>query len=458
MKNKLLKLLTLLLFISFGFLKGNLYGFYSITLPSGKYNVTYSYLGYEDKTIYVDLESDQRMDIELSDAASMLEEVTVVAKEKDQNISSTEMSTVNLKIQSIKKIPALFGEVDIIKAIQLLPGVKSLGEGTSGFYVRGGNADQNLVLLDEAPLYNASHLLGFFSSFNPDAIKDMNLYKGAISPKYGGRLSSVLDVRMKEGNSKKFGGAAGIGSIMTRLALEAPIGEKGSFMVAGRRSYLDVMAKAYLKTLPKEKRFVDDFTFYFYDLNAKGNYRLGENDRIFISGYLGRDVIAQPDVGFNVDFGNRTTTLRWNHIFNPKLFSNLSFYYSKYDYGLGIKQGLLDIDWIASLEELSGKADFNYYLSPKHTLRFGAQAIHHDLNPGEIDVSEADSVISAITIPNAKSLENAIYISDEWEVNDKLKIDFGVRGSSLHNLGPQTHVNMDEEYVTTDTTSYKKGF
>ena len=436
----------------------NVYGFYSLTIPKGTYQIVFSYLGFEDKTIAVTLDQNIRQDIDLVEAGELISEITIVAEEKDKNVQSTEMSRVTVDVETVKQIPALFGEVDIIKAIQLLPGVKTVGEGTSGFYVRGGNADQNLVLLDEAPLYNASHLMGFFSSFNPDAIKDMNLYKGAIAPRYGGRLSSVLDVRMKEGNSKKIAGAAGIGSIMTRLSLEAPIGKKGSFMVAGRRSYLDIMAKAYLKTLPEEKRFIDDFTFYFYDLNAKGNYRLGENDRIFISGYLGRDIIAEPDFGFDVDFGNQTTTLRWNHIFSPKLFSNISAYYSKYDYALGITQALQKISWKASLEELSGKADFTYYLSPKHTLRFGAQAIQHDLNPGDVTVSEKDSVIATLNIDNNKSLENAIYISDEWEMNDKIKVDFGVRASSLHNLGPQTHINMDEEYVITDSTKYEKGF
>ena len=436
----------------------NLYGFYSITLPAGNYNITYSYLGYQDKTIPVDLKSDQRLDIEMSEDMAVLEEIVVLAKEKNENVTSTEMSVVNLKVEAIKKLPALFGEVDIIKAIQLLPGVKSMGEGTSGFYVRGGNADQNLVLLDEAPIYNASHLMGFFSSFNPDAIKDMNLYKGAIAPRYGGRLSSVLDIRMKEGNSKKIGGAAGIGSIMSRLALEAPLGKKGSFMVAGRRSYLDVMAKAYQKTRPKEKRTTSDFTFYFYDLNLKANYELGENDRLFVSGYLGRDVIVEPELGLDVEFGNQTTTLRWNHIFNPKLFSNLSFYYSKYDYALGIEQDLQNVNWKASLEELSGKADFTYYLSPKHTLQFGAQAIQHDLNPGDVDVFESDSLLATLDIVNNKSLENAIYLGDEWEINNQLKVNFGLRASSLHNLGPQTHINIDEEYVITDSTKYEKGF
>jgi len=432
----------------------NLYGYYSTTLPKGNYTVTFSYVGYEDQTISIDLNSDTRKDIEMSSSQNMISEVTVLGEKKDENLTSTEMSSVNLDVEVVKKLPALFGEVDIIKAIQLLPGVKSIGEGTSGFYVRGGNADQNLVLLDEAPIYNSSHLLGFFSSFNPDAIKDMQLYKGAISSRYGGRLSSVLDIRMKEGNSKKFKGAAGIGTLMSRLALEAPIRDKGSFIVSGRRSYLDIVAKAYLAAKDGESQ---DFTFYFYDLNAKGNYRINENNRLFVSGYFGRDVIADPVSGFKISWGNRTSTIRWNHIFTPRLFSNLTFYYSEYDYGLGIIDGISDIDWKANLEEISGKADFTYYATPKHTMQFGAQSIRHDLRPGNITFLENDELLFDYNIDKARSIENAIYVEDELEINDQLKINIGLRGSSLHNVGPQTHVNMDENFVTTDTSKYDKG-
>ena len=432
----------------------NLYGFYSTTLPKGSYTVTFSYVGYEDQVISIDLNSDTRKDIEMVNSENMISEVTVLGEKKDENLTSTEMSSVNLDVEVVKKLPALFGEVDIIKAIQLLPGVKSLGEGTSGFYVRGGNADQNLILLDEAPIYNASHLLGFFSSFNPDAIKDMELYKGAISSRYGGRLSSVLDIRMKEGNSKKFKGAAGIGSLMSRLALEAPIGKNGSFIVSGRRSYLDIVAKMYLALARGEKQ---DFTFYFYDLNAKGNYRINENNRLFVSGYFGRDVIADPESGFDVSWGNQTSTLRWNHIFTPRLFSNLTFYYSKYDYGLGILDELNDIDWKASLEEISGKADFTYYATPKHTMQFGVQSIRHDLLPGNITFLEDKELLFDYNIDKARTIENAVYVEDEWEINDQLKVNIGLRGSSIHNVGPQTHVNMDENFVTTDTSKYEKG-
>lgn len=431
----------------------NLYGFYSITLPSGDYEIVFSYLGYEDLKLNIKLDEDLRQDVELSSSENLISEIVISAEELDQNVTSTQMSVAKIDVEAVKKIPALFGEVDIIKAIQLLPGVKSIGEGTSGFYVRGGNADQNLVLLDEAPIYNASHMLGFFSSFNPDAIKDMQLYKGAISSRYGGRLSSVLDIRMKEGNSKKFGGSAGIGTMMSRLSLEAPLGDQGSFIVSGRRSYLDVVGKAFQAI--KGDTSNQDSQFYFYDLNAKGNYRLGENDRLFLSGYFGRDVFKSGD--FKMGYGNKTATLRYNHIFSPKLFSNLSLYYSDYDYSLGIVDEISDIDWAARLMEYSLKADLTAYLSPQHTLHFGLQSISHSLDPGNITVIENGELLSDFKIENAKSLENAIYVADEWEINDALKMEIGLRASSLHNLGPHEQYNFDSDYELTDTTQFKKG-
>jgi len=434
----------------------NVYGYYSITLPEGNYNMTYSYLGYEDQTVQISLVSDVRKDIELASKMNTMDEITIVAEEKDKNVESIEMSKIKIDIEAVKKMPALFGEVDVIKTIQLLPGVKSIGEGTSGFYVRGGNADQNLVLLDEAPIYNASHLLGFFSSFNPDAIKDMQLSKGAIDARYGGRLSSVLDIRMKEGNSKSFAGAGGIGSIMSRLAIEAPLGEKGSFIISGRRSYLDLMAKLFL-AIKGDDEMNGDFTFYFYDLNAKGNYRLGDNDRLFASGYFGRDVMADPNDGFDLSWGNQTSTIRWNHIFSPKLFSNLTFYYSKYDYGLGVKDGISNIDWDSSLSEYSVKADFTYYPSPKHNLEMGFQSIAHQLQPGHITLEEEGELVSDFKIEKANSIENALYLSDEYTVNDKLSLKFGLRLSSLHNVGTRTHVPMDENYNELDSVFYDGG-
>lgn len=432
----------------------NLYGFYSLTLPVGSYELVYSYIGFEDRVEQITLDKDKRIDIELVESSSMLSEVTITAEEVDENVESTQMSRVNVDIEVVKRMPALFGEVDVIKAIQLIPGVKALGEGTSGFYVRGGNADQNLVLLDEAPIYNASHLLGFFSSFNPDAIKDMQLFKGGIPARYGGRLSSVLDIRMKEGNSKKFGGTAGLGSIMSRLALEAPLGERGSFIVSGRRSYVDVMAKLY-NTIKGGNEANGSNKFYFYDLNAKGNYTINDNNRIMLSGYFGRDIIKIDD--FGVAWGNKTATARWNHIFSPKLFSNLTFYFSDYDYFLKIDDPGNDIKWNSRLQEFSLKADFTSYLSPSNTLQFGAQSIRHELRPGNIEVFSQNELITDFKIDKNQSLENAIYMNDEIKVNDDLTINAGLRLSSLHNIGPQKHVNMDEDFQTIDTSKYDGG-
>lgn len=435
----------------------NVYGFYSITLPKGDYKISFGYVGFETQTKAINLTADQRLDIDLKTTESLIEEITITAEEVNENVESINMSKIKVDVEAVKKMPALFGEVDIIKAIQLLPGVKSMGEGTSGFYVRGGNADQNLVLLDEAPIYNASHLLGFFSSFNPDAIKDMQLSKGAISSKYGGRLSSVLDIRMKEGNSKHFGGSAGIGTIMSRLSLESPIGENGSLIISGRRSYLDLFAKGYQALRGNTEN--NDFQFYFYDLNAKGNYRISENDRIFVSGYFGRDVIEEGgDQALAINWGNKTGTVRWNHIFSPRLFSNLTVYSSSYDYRLGFDDEVSDIVWNSNLAETSFKADFTSFLSPKHTLNFGLQTIKHGLQPGDIRIFEQDTISTEFIVENANTLENAIYIASELSIGSATKLQLGIRGSSLHNLGPHTHYTNDENGKVSDTTTYEKNF
>ncbi|MBX2814403.1 MAG: TonB-dependent receptor [Saprospiraceae bacterium] len=428
----------------------NVYGFYSITLPLGTYEVSYSYLGYDEVIHRIDLQRDIRMDVELMPSMQTMTEVVVVAEDADEHIKAVGMSTDKVDVEAVKKIPALMGEVDIIKAIQLLPGVKSIGEGTSGFYVRGGNADQNLVLLDEAPIYNASHVLGFFSAFNPDAIKDMELYKGAMPARFGGRLSSVLDIRMKEGNSKKFGGSAGIGTLMSRLSLEAPIGTSGSFILSGRRSYLDVLARPFMKNSE------DDFTFYFYDINAKGNYRINENNRLFVSGYFGRDVLVVPADNFDVRWGNKTGTVRWNHIFSPKLFANFTTYYSQYDYGLLIDD-LQKFSWNAVLEEVSMKADFSAYPNPNTALEFGGQIIRHHIQPGKIRVEDTENAISEVTIEEANSIESAAYVSVEINATPKLTTQIGLRVSSLHNIGPHTHYATNSNAEILDSSTYGKG-
>ena len=309
----------------------NVYGFYSITLPAGNYNVTYRYVGFNDVNKLIELTKDIRMDHELSSAEKQLEEVIITGDAIDKNVMSIEMSTAELDIKAIEKLPAFAGEVDIIKSIQLLPGVSTVGEGASGFNVRGGSVGQNLVLLDEAPVYQTSHMLGFFSVFNPDAVSDVKLYKGGIPAQYGGRLSSILDVRMKEGNNKEYDITGGIGTIFSRLAVEGPIKkDKSSFIIAARRSYGDVLAKLFTDALKPGS------ALYFYDLTAKTNFKINENNKIYLSGYFGRDVFKFTKYQ-GLDWGNSTATFRWNHLYGNRLFSNYTMFYSNYDYGLSLR-------------------------------------------------------------------------------------------------------------------------
>ncbi|MEO1516088.1 MAG: TonB-dependent receptor [Bacteroidota bacterium] len=429
----------------------NLYGFYSLTVPKGTHRFVFAYLGYQDQAMELEMGQSITKDIELGSASIQMEEVVVKAEKEDQHIEEVGMSQVTLNIQSIKKMPALLGEVDVIKAIQLLPGVQTVGEGTSGFYVRGGNVDQNLVLLDEAPVYNVSHLLGFFSVFNPDAVKDMKLYKGGIPSQYGGRLSSVVDIRMKEGNAKRFSGSAGIGSISSRLNLEAPIAkEKGSFMVAGRRTYVDMFLKLSSDTsLNRSKLF-------FYDLNSKVNFKLNDKNRIYLSGYFGRDVFDQSEE-FRIDWGNRTGTLRWNHVFHPKLFSNLTYYYSEFDYFLGEPTGVDAFEWKSELKDHGFKLDFTAFASPENTLRFGVQSIFHIIQPGFARGLGEETIFNELRLDRQRSLENAIYISNEQSIGDRLKLNYGLRFSSFHNIGTQTVWNFDEEFEAVDSSFHGGG-
>jgi len=319
----------------------NVYGFYSLSLPTGTYDLIYSSIGFTPRNKTIELTSNQNIDIELDISELQLKLVTISAKKDGQDHASTEMSIEKMDIKLIKKLPQVLGEADILRTIQLLPGVSSVGEGAGGFNVRGGGIDQNLVLLDEATVYNSSHLFGFFSVFNADAIKDIKLYKGGVPARYGGRLSSVMDVRQKDGNSKKFSGVGGIGLLASRLTLEIPvIKNKSSLLISGRRSYMDL----FLKASPDFR----DNELYFYDLNVKANYKINKNNRVFLSGYIGQDVFQIGDL-VKTGWGNATLALRWNHLFNEKLFSNLTTIYSKYDYSLGTPTGALAFDWKSSI-------------------------------------------------------------------------------------------------------------
>jgi hypothetical protein len=427
----------------------NVYGFYSLTLPSGDYNIDFSYIGYEPIQKQLSFNKDISMNVVLAESSKTIDEVVVVAERKNENIIKTEMSTVKLQAKEIKKIPALMGEIDVIKTLQLLPGVQSTGEGFSGFNVRGGSPDQNLILFDEATVYNASHLMGFFSVFNNDAVKDLKLYKGDIPAEYGGRLSSLLDIRMKEGNQKKFEATGGLGTISSRLTLETPIiKDKWSILVAGRRTYADLFL------LLASDDALKSTQLYFYDLNLKTNYKINDKNRVFFSAYFGRDVFKFGDA-YSFDWGNKTVTTRWNHLFSDKLFSNFSFIYSRYDYKMQMGTQSLGSKWISNLEDFKLKANFNYYPNPRNTIKFGFEIIHHHIIPG-VAKSTNETSSNTISVPDSRALEYGLYISNEHKLTDKLAVNYGLRGSMFQNMGDATLYDFDENYETIDSTVYDK--
>ncbi len=430
----------------------NSYGFYSLSLPPGEYTLRFSYVGYQNLEIKQKFEQNITLDIKLKTASQVLKEFEVTAKRSDENVKAPEMSVVKMDVKSINKIPALMGEVDIIKAIQLLPGVQSTSEGSSGFSVRGGSPDQNLILLDEATVYNPSHFLGFFSVFNNDAIKDVKLYKGDLPAEYGGRLSSVLDVRMKDGNSNHYAGTGGIGLISSRLTLEGPIvKDKAAFIVSGRRTYADLFLP-----LSKDEN-VRKSKLYFYDLNAKLNYMFNENNRLYLSGYFGRDVFKNQFAYMKI--GNGTATARWNHLFSPKLFSNFTTIYSNYDYNLGTESenDANSFVWTSNLQDIKFKADFTYYLNPNNTLRFGLSSTYHIFNPGAARGTSANSLFTEYALPRNYALESGIYLSNEQNIGSRLTLNYGLRFSLFQNIGPGTVYHYDALFNLQDSSVYKKG-
>lgn len=435
----------------------NEYGFYSLTIPQGTYHIITQYVGYLADTFTVDLSQNTAHNISLKDAASEIQVVVVSATKENAHVTDAEMGTEKLDIKELNKIPVLFGEKDILKTIQLLPGIQANGEGNGGFTVRGGAADQNLILLDEAPVYNASHLLGFFSTFNSDAIKDMTVYKGTEPAQYGGRLSSVLDVRMKEGNNKSYEADGSIGLISSKLSVEGPIvKDKGSFFVSGRRTYADLFTK--LSSNEKTKQS----SLYFYDLNAKANYHIGEKDVLFLSGYFGRDHLGLAD-NFGINWGNGTATLRWNHIVNSKLFSNTSFIFSDYDFTLDIESVGARFDINSHIRDYNVKQEFQYSPNTKHLLRFGFNTIYHIITPGKVTPKDTSSSIISLALQNRYSWENAIYASDDWKVATWLNINVGVRLSTFSVLGSGDFYILDNTanvlggHDVVDTASYKNG-
>ncbi len=413
----------------------NEYGFYNLSLPPGKRTISFSYMGYATLEKEVELTSSTVLSVELAENLETLEQVIVSAEANNarKRIQTPQMSVTSLSANTIKKAPVVLGEVDILKTITLLPGITSAGEGASGFNVRGGAADQNLVLLDEATIYNTSHLFGFFSVFNADAIKDIKLYKGGMPAKFGGRVASVLDVRQKDGNSKEFHVNGGIGLISSRLMAEGPIKKDvGSFLVAGRSSYVNL----FLKLAGEEN------TVGFYDLNTKLSYKLNENNKLFLSGYFGKDTFTLGDA-LKSNYGNISFNLRWNHLFNENLFSNLSLIYSKYDFVLGFET--TGFEWVSAIDTFNVKYDFNYLVNNKLKLNFGAHANSYVFNPGEINITSDDSSFNETQLDKKRAFEPSVYLEADQAVTNKLSLRYGFRVSSFFRQGQQTFDSYEND-------------
>ncbi|WP_271782093.1 TonB-dependent receptor [Aquimarina algiphila] len=409
----------------------NDYGFYSINLEKGNHQVEISYLGYKTirKEIFID--ANKKIDFDLAEELAELDEIVISSNKARKKIQSTEMSVVSLKGETIKKLPAILGEPDVLKSLQLLPGVSSVNEASSGFNVRGGSVDQNLILLDDATIYNASHLFGFFSVFNSSAIKNAKLYKGGIPSIYGGRLSSVLDIKQKEGNTKKFGGEAGIGLISAKALIEGPIlkGDKeeasGSYMLAGRRSYIDLFTF-----------LTDDFkdsSLFFYDFNLKANYDINKNNRLFLSGYFGRDKF-ELDGLLGTLWGNTSGSLRWTSVLNEKLFLQTSAIFSNYDYNLDNLRTGSEFRWKSSISNYNLKPRLTWFINNNNTLKTGLDFTYYNFKPGKISSLNGSS-INAEEFSDKFGLENGIYIDLKQNISDKLSLQYGVRWSNFSRLG-----------------------
>lgn len=427
----------------------NEYGFYSLTLPAGNHRLRFSSMGYQNETLAINLQQDKKYNLALLSSEEQLQEVVVTDNRKATNIRKAEMSVNKLSMATIKSMPVVLGEVDVLKSILLLPGVTNAGEGSSGFNVRGGGADQNLILLDEATIYNSSHVFGFFSVFNPDAIKDLKLYKGGISARYGGRAASVLEIYQKDGNSKKFHLNGGIGLITSRILAEGPIvKDKGSFLIGGRGSYAHLFMK-----LSKDQK---DNAAYFYDLNTKLHYQLDSINHVYVSGYFGRDVFRIKNL-FENQYGNATFNLRWNHLFSSKLFSNLSTIYSEYYYGLNLD--FIGFQWDSGIKNYNFKYDFKHYLSEDVKLNYGANAIYYDFNPGTLRPITADSGINFRQLEKKKAFEPAIYLDVEQQLGTKFSVNYGLRYSGFYRLGAaniRTYANNQAVVYNNELKIYEK--
>lgn len=416
----------------------NNYGFYSLNLSSGEHVVEVSFVGYRTFTESTTISSNRRYDFSLISDNQQIDEVTVSANRRDQNVRSAQMGVNRFTMEEVRNIPVVFGEKDVIKTLQLLPGVAMGNEGTTNFFVRGGAGDQNLVILDEAVVYNPAHLLGFFSTFNSDAIKDVNLFKGGIPAQYGGRISSVMDINMLDGNRKEYVVEGGVGLIASRLKIEGPIQkDRSSFMVSGRRTYADLFLKL------SNNDDINQSKLYFYDLNAKANVKLDDKNTLYLSGYFGKDDLGYSDL-FSFDWGNATATLRWNSIINDKLFSNTSLIYSDFTYNVAVTSDNTDFRIASKINSWNLKQDFSYYLGSAHSFRFGLNVLDQRISPASLDASE-DSEVNSIAVDSRQGLEAAVYASHEWKPSDRFSAIYGLRMTDFMVRGPGTFYDFDEE-------------
>ena len=431
-------------------------GRYSIRLSEGEYTLIFSFIGYERFERKILMDTDKRLDVFLRNGGLRLSEVVVSAERSGRNVERAEMSTVSLSMETIRNIPAFLGEVDVLRTIQLLPGVQSAGDGNTGFFVRGGNADQNLILLDDAVVFNASHLFNFFSVFNPDAVKDIQLFKGGIMPEYGGRLSSVLDVRMKQGDMNKYKMSGGVGLISSRLTLEGPIQRgRSAFLLSGRRTYADLFLKLSSDEVQRQSQL------YFYDFNGKMNYVLNDQNRLFFSGYYGKDVTLFSEL-FSFDWGNATSSMRWNRIFNDRMYSDFSILYSNYQFNIAGDVGPASFRWQSELHNINLKADFNYIFNDNNTFTFGLQSIYHNLDPGNIVARIEGAAGAEFNLTATNALEHGIYFNNEQSLfNDRLLLVYGLRNSVFQLIGPGTQYIFDKtnplQWQVTDSLQLERG-
>jgi hypothetical protein len=436
----------------------NQYGFYSITLKKGNYKAQVSFVGFQTKELDILLNSNLQNTILLAANTNAINNVTVVARKRDNNIKTAQMGKMELNINTAKAIPAFMGEVDIMKTLQLMPGIRNAGEGNAGFYVRGGGADQNLILLDDAVVYNTGHLFGFFSIFNSDAIKNVTLIKGGMPAQYGGRLSSVVDVAMKEGNTNKTQVDLGIGLIASRFSIQGPLKKnKASYMISARRTYADALAKPFIK---KSSDYYGS-GYFFYDLNAKMNYAFSEKDHLYLSGYFGRDKFnfnnSKRSFQTEIPWGNSTATLRWNHVFNKKLFANTTLVYNDYQFALNGKQNDFNINLSSGIRDLNAKTDFDYYASPEHKIKFGVQYTFHTFLPNVLSGNQDSVVFTPQNATKKYANEYAVYLQDDWEINSKLKLNVGLRYSRFQQVGRYTKYIRDANGNKIDSVVYGKG-